>query len=89
MIMRAAFTKRLSPAGNFASIAGMKAERWLHIIPVALIMYTISYIDRTNVALASDPKLSSLMTDLGMDDKIKEELNSSTSALFSGPASLN
>jgi sugar phosphate permease len=49
----------------------MKQERWLRIIPVALIMYTISYIDRTNVALAFDPKLSSAMADLGMDDKIK------------------
>ena len=49
----------------------MKEERWLRIIPVALIMYTISYIDRTNVALAFDPKLSTAMADLGMDDKIK------------------
>src|SRR5690349_16626675 len=46
-------------------------QRWLRIIPVALIMYTISYIDRTNVALALDPQLSSMMTTLGMDDKIK------------------
>ena len=49
----------------------MKEQRWLRIIPVALIMYTISYIDRTNVALAFDPKLSSAMADLGMTDKIK------------------
>ena len=49
----------------------MRQQRWLRIIPVALIMYTISYIDRTNVALAFDPKLSSAMADLGMDDKIK------------------
>jgi len=46
-------------------------QRWLRIIPVALIMYTISYIDRTNVALAFDPRLSTAMADLGMDDKIK------------------
>jgi sugar phosphate permease len=46
-------------------------QRWLRIIPVALIMYTISYIDRTNVALAFDPALSSAMQDLGMDDKIR------------------
>lgn len=46
-------------------------QRWWRIIPVALIMYTISYIDRTNVALALDPKLSTMMQDLGMDDKIK------------------
>src|SRR5260221_3472570 len=49
----------------------MKQDRWLRIIPVALIMYTISYIDRTNVALALDPKLSTMMTHLLMDDKIK------------------
>lgn len=49
----------------------VKQERWLRIIPVALIMYTISYIDRTNVALALDPKLSGMMDYLGMDDKIK------------------
>jgi CheY-like chemotaxis protein len=34
-------------------------QRWLRIIPVALlIMYTISYVDRTNVSLALDPKIS-------------------------------
>ncbi len=49
----------------------MKQERWLRIIPVALIMYTISYIDRTNIALALDPKISTMMKDLFMDDKMK------------------
>jgi len=49
----------------------MKEQRWLRIIPVALIMYTISYIDRTNVALALDPKISTMMQDLLMDDKMK------------------
>jgi sugar phosphate permease len=49
----------------------MNEQRWLRIIPVALIMYTIAYIDRTNVALALDPKLSTMMKDLLMDDKIK------------------
>ena len=34
-------------------------------------MYTISYVDRTNVALALDPKLSTMMSFLGMDDRIK------------------
>jgi MFS family permease len=34
-------------------------------------MYTISYIDRTNVALALDPKISTMMKDLFMDDKMK------------------
>ena len=49
----------------------MKSQRWLRIIPVALIMYTISYVDRTNVALALDPKISSMMRDLLMDDRMK------------------
>ena len=30
----------------------MKSQRWLHIIPVSFIMYTIAFIDRTNVSLA-------------------------------------
>src|SRR5204862_7846425 len=49
----------------------MTQKRWLRIIPVALIMYTISYVDRTNVSLALDPKISNMMRDLGMDDKMK------------------
>src|SRR5437899_2179218 len=51
----------------------MTQQRWLRIIPVALIMYTISYIDRTNVSLALDPGISSMMKDLGMDDRMKGE----------------
>ncbi len=51
----------------------MREQRWLRIIPVALIMYTISYVDRTNVALALDPKISTMMQDLFMDDKMKGE----------------
>jgi MFS family permease len=49
----------------------MIQQRWLRIIPVALIMYTISYVDRTNVSLALDPRISSLMRDLLMDDRMK------------------
>jgi MFS family permease len=30
----------------------MRSQRWLHIIPVSFIMYTIAFIDRTNVSLA-------------------------------------
>ena len=30
----------------------MHSQRWLHIIPVSFIMYTIAFIDRTNVSLA-------------------------------------
>src|SRR6266498_414233 len=49
----------------------MPEQRWLRIIPVALIMYTISYIDRTNVALALDPTISTMMRDLMMDDRMR------------------
>ena len=49
----------------------MKHERWLRIIPVALVMYTISYVDRTNVSLALDPSISTMMRDLLMDPKMK------------------
>jgi hypothetical protein len=52
----------------------MTQKRWLRIIPVALIMYTISYIDRTNVSLALDPKISSMMHELFMDDEMKGRL---------------
>ena len=51
----------------------MTQRRWLRIIPIALIMYTISYVDRTNISLALDPNLSSMMKDLFMDDKMKGE----------------
>jgi MFS family permease len=52
----------------------MTQQRWLRILPVALMMYTISYVDRTNISLALDPKISSLMHDLFMDNKMKGEL---------------
>ncbi len=51
--------------------AGLEEQRWLRIIPVALIMYTISYVDRTNVSLALDPKISTMMRDLFMNDELK------------------
>jgi MFS family permease len=51
----------------------MTQDRWLRIIPVALIMYTISYVDRTNISLSLDPKISSMMRDLAMDDRMKGE----------------
>jgi len=51
----------------------MEQRRWLRIIPVALLMYTISYIDRTNVSLALDPNISQMMKDLLMDDRMKGE----------------
>jgi len=49
----------------------MREQRWLRIIPVALIMYTISYVDRTNISLALDPTISTMMKDLLMDDRMK------------------
>ena len=51
----------------------MVQRRWLRIIPVALLMYTFAYIDRTNVSLALDPKISTMMKDLLMDDRMKGE----------------
>jgi MFS family permease len=36
-------------------------------------MYTISYVDRTNISLALDPTISSMMKDLFMDDRMKGE----------------
>jgi len=38
-------------------------QRWVRIIPVVLIMYTISYIDRTNISMA----LPSISRQLGLD----------------------
>ncbi|HEX4796646.1 MAG TPA: MFS transporter [Humisphaera sp.] len=49
----------------------MKSQRWIRIIPVALIMYTIAYVDRTNISLALDPKISTMMSELKMDDQMK------------------
>jgi sugar phosphate permease len=39
------------------------AQRWRHIIPVAFIMYTIAFVDRTNISLA----LPSMSHELHMD----------------------
>jgi sugar phosphate permease len=41
----------------------MPQQRWLRIIPAALITYTIAYIDRTNISMA----LPSMSRDLHMD----------------------
>lgn len=49
----------------------MTQQRWLRIIPVALIMYTISYVDRTNVTMALNPDISKMMKDLGMNNAMK------------------
>jgi len=49
----------------------MANKRWLRIIPLALIMYTIAYVDRTNVSLSLDPTISTMVKDLAMDDKMR------------------
>ena len=41
----------------------MTQQRWLRIIPVAFVMYTIAFVDRTNISLA----LGSMSHDLHMD----------------------
>src|SRR5438105_3681325 len=51
--------------------SAVKSDRWLRMIPGALIMYTISYIDRTNISLALDPNISTMKHDLLMDDRMK------------------
>jgi len=38
----------------------MPEERWLRIIPVAFIMYTIAFVDRTNISLALQPMIRDL-----------------------------
>jgi len=40
-----------------SSPASAASQRWIRIIPVALVMYTIAFIDRTNISLAL-PKIS-------------------------------
>ena len=81
------FAGALQPLSNFSALTSCQAlrrraklaqhlmtdKRWLRIIPVALIMYTISYVDRTNVSLALDPKISHMLRDLVMDDQMKGE----------------
>src|SRR5256885_524624 len=64
-------TQPVITSATSGSGEGVPAQRWLRIIPVALIMYTISYVDRTNVSLALDPTRSSMMKDLFMDDRMK------------------
>src|ERR1700694_3263872 len=41
----------------------MPEQRWLRIIPVAFIMYTIAFVDRTNISLA----MPEIGRDLQMD----------------------
>src|SRR3954468_22451944 len=68
---RGSITKSVTTLSIIYKMPPMREQRWLRIIPVALIMYTISYIDRTNIALALDPKISSMMQDMAMNDAMK------------------
>jgi len=52
---------QLDPFPQGAS--GGISQRWLRIVPVALIMYTIAFVDRTNISLA----LPQISHDLGLD----------------------
>jgi sugar phosphate permease len=55
----------------------MSHQRWLRIIPVAFIMYTIAFVDRTNISLA----LPSMSRDLHMDP---EQAGSAAGVFFWG-----
>ena len=56
----------------------MSTQRWLRIIPVAFVMYTIAFIDRTNISLAL-PRMS---VDLQMDPPKAECCRSVLLGLF-------
>src|SRR5258708_32034385 len=47
------------------AVAELAPARWTRIIPVALVMYTIAFIDRTNISLAL-PRISH---DLNLDPR--------------------
>lgn len=55
----------------------MPSERWMRIIPVAFIMYTIAFVDRTNISLA----LPAISRDLHMDP---EQAGSAAGVFFWG-----
>src|SRR5689334_7654590 len=64
-------TNSVTSSEDIRNIRAMREQRWLRIIPVALIMYTISYVDRTNISLTLEPTISTMMKDLLMDDELK------------------
>ena len=64
-------TNSVTTHAHIRNIRAMREQRWMRIIPVALIMYTISYVDRTNISLTLDPTISTMMKDLLMDDELK------------------
>ena len=51
------------PEAHHEMSSAAAPSRWIRIIPVALVMYTIAFIDRTNISLAL-PRIS---RDLGLD----------------------
>jgi len=53
----------MSTSAQDASVQAVPEERWLQVILVAFVMYTIAFIDRTNISVA----LSSISRDLHMD----------------------
>jgi len=55
----------------------MPSQRWVRIIPVALVMYTIAYVDRTNISLA----LPAMSRQLQMDP---EQAGSAAGIFFWG-----
>ena len=55
--MTAKNTAQQTLDGRQQTPEAVRSRRWLRIIPVALIMYTIAFVDRTNISLAL-PKIS-------------------------------
>jgi sugar phosphate permease len=48
---------QIAERANIEPVADLAPSRWTRIIPVALVMYTIAFIDRTNISLAL-PRIS-------------------------------
>jgi len=56
-------SSQITERANVTQVADLAPARWTRIIPVALIMYTIAFVDRTNISLAL-PRISN---DLHLD----------------------
>jgi len=67
MAKATAKTQTDAPPANIAAEAArpIPEDRWLRVIVVAFVMYTIAFIDRTNISLAQ----TSISHDLGMDSQ--------------------
>ena len=52
----------------------MPNRRWLRIIPVAFIMYTIAFVDRTNISLA--------LPDIARDLHMNPEQSGNAAGIF-------